>query len=57
MTVRKMFASMLEAAEFVMPSPEGATSPSAGIILLLPRGANGRPVDLNWDILGRGATL
>src|SRR5262249_17278570 len=36
---RKMFASMLEAADFVlvMAYPDEATSPSAGIILMLPR--------------------
>jgi alkylation response protein AidB-like acyl-CoA dehydrogenase len=43
-TGRKMFASMLEAADFVlvMAAPEDATSPSAGIILMLPRKAKGR---------------
>jgi alkylation response protein AidB-like acyl-CoA dehydrogenase len=57
-TGRKMFASMLEAADFVlvMASPEGATSPSAGIILMLPREAEGRTVDPNWDVLGMRAT-
>jgi len=55
---RKMFASMLEAADFVlvMAYPEGATSPSAGIILLLPREVEGRTVDQNWDVLGMRAT-
>jgi alkylation response protein AidB-like acyl-CoA dehydrogenase len=53
-----MFASMLEAADFVlvMASPEGATTPSAGIILMLPREAEGRTVDPNWDVLGMRAT-
>jgi alkylation response protein AidB-like acyl-CoA dehydrogenase len=39
-TGRKMFASMLEAADFVlvMPYPDWATSPSAGIILCCPVG-------------------
>src|ERR1700758_3443383 len=46
-TGRKMFASMLEAADFVlvMAYPDEATSPSAGIILMLPRGTEGRSVD------------
>jgi alkylation response protein AidB-like acyl-CoA dehydrogenase len=45
----KMFALMLEAADFVlvMAYPEGATNPAAGIILLLPREAEGRRVDAN----------
>jgi alkylation response protein AidB-like acyl-CoA dehydrogenase len=57
-TGRKMFASMLEAADFVlvMAFPEGARSPSAGIILMLPQGAEGRSVDPNWDVLGMRAT-
>ena len=57
-TGRKMFASMLEAADFVlvMAYPEEATSASAGIILLLPRKADGRRVDANWDVLGMRAT-
>lgn len=55
---RKMFASMLEAADFVlvMAYPDGATSPYAGIILMLPRVAEGRRVDPNWDVLGMRAT-
>jgi alkylation response protein AidB-like acyl-CoA dehydrogenase len=53
-----MFASMLEAADFVlvMAHPDEATSPSAGIILMLPRGTEGRSVDPNWDVLGMRAT-
>jgi alkylation response protein AidB-like acyl-CoA dehydrogenase len=53
-----MFASMLQAADFVlvMAYPEGATNPSAGIILMLPREADGRIVDPNWDVLGMRAT-
>jgi alkylation response protein AidB-like acyl-CoA dehydrogenase len=41
---RKMFASMLEAADYcmVMALPETAASASAGIILLVPRDAEGR---------------
>jgi len=57
-TGRKMFASMLEAADFVLVAayPEDATNPSAGIILMLPREAEGRSVDPNWDVLGMRAT-
>jgi alkylation response protein AidB-like acyl-CoA dehydrogenase len=57
-TGRKMFASMLEAADFVlvMAYPDQATSPSAGIILMLPRATAGRSVDPNWDVLGMRAT-
>jgi len=53
-----MFASMLEAADFVlvMAYPDWATGLSAGIILMLPRGADGRSVDPNWDVLGMRAT-
>jgi alkylation response protein AidB-like acyl-CoA dehydrogenase len=55
---RKMFASMLEAADFVlvMAYPDGATSPSAGIILMLPQVAAGRRVEPDWDVLGMRAT-
>ncbi|MBV8776314.1 MAG: acyl-CoA/acyl-ACP dehydrogenase [Alphaproteobacteria bacterium] len=55
---RKMFASMLEAADYVlvMAYPDEATSLAAGIILLLPRDAEGRRVDANWDVLGMRAT-
>src|SRR5207247_11417979 len=57
-TGRKMFASMLEAADFVlvMAYPDGATNPSAGIILMLPRLAEGRSVDPNWAVLGMRAS-
>jgi alkylation response protein AidB-like acyl-CoA dehydrogenase len=57
-TGRKMFASMLEAADYcmVMALPENAISASAGIILLVPRHAEGRRVDPNWDTLGMRAT-
>jgi alkylation response protein AidB-like acyl-CoA dehydrogenase len=57
-TGRKMFASMLEAADYVlvMAYPDEATTPSAGIILMLPRTADGRSVDANWDVLGMRAT-
>jgi alkylation response protein AidB-like acyl-CoA dehydrogenase len=57
-TGRKMFASMLEAADYcmVMAYPEGATGPYAGIILLIPPNAPGRTVNPNWDTLGMRAT-
>jgi alkylation response protein AidB-like acyl-CoA dehydrogenase len=57
-TGRKMFASMLEAADFVlvMAYPDGAASPTAGMILMLPRIAEGRRVDPDWDVLGMRAT-
>jgi alkylation response protein AidB-like acyl-CoA dehydrogenase len=57
-TGRKMFASMLEAADYVlvMAYPDEATSPAAGMIFLLPREAPGRNVDPNWDVLGMRAT-
>ena len=55
---RKMFASMLEAADFVlvMAYPDEATNPAAGMILMLPRDAPGRRVEANWDVLGMRAT-
>ncbi|MBO0739670.1 MAG: acyl-CoA dehydrogenase, partial [Alphaproteobacteria bacterium] len=57
-TGRKMFASMLEAADYcmVLACPETAASPSAGIMLLIPREAPGRSVTANWDTLGMRAT-
>jgi alkylation response protein AidB-like acyl-CoA dehydrogenase len=57
-TGRKMFASMLEAADFVlvMAYPDSSASPFAGVILLVPREAEGRNVDPNWDVLGMRAT-
>lgn len=57
-TGRKMFASMLEAADFcmVMAAPEGIASRDAGILLLVPRDAPGRQVEANWDTLGMRAT-
>jgi alkylation response protein AidB-like acyl-CoA dehydrogenase len=55
---RKMFASMLEAADYclVLARPEEAASPFAGIMLLVPRDAEGRRVEANWDTLGMRAT-
>ncbi len=57
-TGRKMFASMLEAADhcMVMAYPQDASSPFAGIVLLLPRVAEGRRVEESWDTLGMRAT-
>ncbi len=57
-TGRKMFASMLEAADrvLVMAYPEGSTSPHAGVLLLIPPDAPGRSVIANWDTLGMRAT-
>jgi alkylation response protein AidB-like acyl-CoA dehydrogenase len=57
-TGRKMFASMLEAADYVlvMAYPDDAATQTAGMILLLPRDAEGRAVDANWDVLGMRAT-
>ena len=57
-TGRKMFASMLQATDhvMVMAYPDGATAPLAGALLLIPRGAVGRRVMANWDVLGMRAT-
>jgi alkylation response protein AidB-like acyl-CoA dehydrogenase len=57
-TGRKMFASMLEAADYVlvMAYPETATAKTAGILLLIPPDAPGRSVTANWDVLGMRAT-
>jgi len=58
LTGRKMFASMLEAADYVMvlAYPEDATGPHAGIFVLVPPEAEGRRVEANWDTLGMRAT-
>ena len=57
-TGRKMFASMIEAADYVMvlTYPDESTSPSAGMLLMVPQGAPGRRVDATWDTLGMRAT-
>jgi alkylation response protein AidB-like acyl-CoA dehydrogenase len=57
-TGRKMFASMLEAADYVLvlAYPEEATSTTAAILLLVPPDAPGRKVTANWDTLGMRAT-
>ncbi len=57
-TGRKMFASMLEAADFVLvlAYPDDATGPNAGILLLVAPDSKGRSVIANWDTLGMRAT-
>jgi alkylation response protein AidB-like acyl-CoA dehydrogenase len=57
-TGRKMFASMIEAADYVLVLvyPETAVSPAAGMLVLIPPDANGRRVIANWDTLGMRAT-
>lgn len=57
-TGRKMFASMLEAADhvIVMAYPDDAATPFAGMLLLVPHDAPGRSVNTNWDTLGMRAT-
>jgi alkylation response protein AidB-like acyl-CoA dehydrogenase len=57
-TGRKMFASMIDAADFVMVLvyPETATSSTAGMLALIPSDAVGRQVIANWDTLGMRAT-
>lgn len=55
---RKMFASMIEAADhcLIMARPAEARTPSAGMLILIPRHAEGRSVVKNWDVLGMRAT-
>jgi alkylation response protein AidB-like acyl-CoA dehydrogenase len=57
-TGRKMFASMIEAADYVLVLvyPESASSPTAGMLALIPPEAEGRRVIANWDTLGMRAT-
>lgn len=57
-TARKMFASMLEAADYVLvlAYPDGSTAATAGALMLVPRDAPGRRVNANWDVLGMRAT-
>jgi alkylation response protein AidB-like acyl-CoA dehydrogenase len=57
-TGRKAFASMIAAADYVMvlAYPDESTSPSAGMLLLIPPDAPGRRVDAVWDALGMRAT-
>jgi alkylation response protein AidB-like acyl-CoA dehydrogenase len=55
---RKMFASMIEAADYVvvLVYPETATSPTAGMLAMIPPDAEGRRVIATWDTLGMRAT-
>ena len=55
---KKLFASMLEAADFVMvlAYPDESASASAGMLLLIPPHAEGRKINANWDTLGMRAT-
>lgn len=55
---RKMFASMLSAADYVAAFfyPDEATAPTAGVLMLIPQDAPGRSVNANWDTLGMRAT-
>ncbi len=57
-TGRKMFASMLGASDFtmVLAYPDDATAATAGALVMVPREAPGRSVNLNWDVLGMRAT-
>jgi alkylation response protein AidB-like acyl-CoA dehydrogenase len=57
-TGRKMFASMIEAADYVLVLvyPETASGPTAGMLALIPPDAEGRRVVANWDTLGMRAT-
>lgn len=57
-TGRKMFASMIEAADhcLIMARPDTATVPAAGMLILIPRRAEGRSIIANWDVLGMRAT-
>jgi alkylation response protein AidB-like acyl-CoA dehydrogenase len=57
-TGRKAFASMLEAADYcaVMARSEESSSPTAAMIVLVPREARGRRVEEVWDTLGMRAT-
>ena len=57
-TGRKMFASMIAAADYVMVMayPDEATTPTAGMLLLVPPDAPGRRVEHVWDTMGMRAT-
>lgn len=57
-TGRKMFASMIEAADhcLIMARPDTATLPTAAMLILVPRRAEGRRIIKNWDVLGMRAT-
>ena len=49
---------MIEAADFVMVLvyPDTATTPTAGLLALIPPDAAGRRIIANWDTLGMRAT-
>src|SRR5918995_1125768 len=53
-TGRKAFASMIGVADFcmVMAYPDESTSPTAAMVLLVPRDATGKRVDKVWDTMG-----
>ena len=55
---RKMFASMVEAADYclVLARPSTAERPTAGAFVLVPRVADGRSINRNWDVMGMRAT-
>jgi alkylation response protein AidB-like acyl-CoA dehydrogenase len=57
-TGRKMFASMIQAADYVLVLvyPESATTATAGMLAMIPPDAEGRRVIANWDTLGMRAT-
>lgn len=57
-TGRKMFASMIQAADYVLVLvyPESATTQTAGMLAMIPPDAEGRRVIANWDTLGMRAT-
>ncbi len=57
-TARKMFASMLEAADYVLvlAYPDGKTANTAGALMCVPHDAPGRTINRNWDVLGMRAT-
>jgi len=58
LTGRKAFASMVEAADYcaVLAHLEGTNSPTAAILVLIPKDAPGRRVEQVWDTLGMRAT-
>jgi alkylation response protein AidB-like acyl-CoA dehydrogenase len=57
-TGRKMFASMIEDADYclVLARPETSTVATAGAFVLIPRVAEGRSIIRNWDVMGMRAT-
>ena len=57
-TGKKMFASMIGASDYtmVLAYPDDATTPTAGALVMVPREAPGRSLNMNWDVLGMRAT-